>query len=129
MNTREPRRRQRAFRNTALKVLLILFVIVAGYYLYEFGYAWLGMGGFIDETTYASGYSQRQFDLIKPGWTMQQVETALGDPMRRTEWQWGRGRTLERWDYSRKGPLGGHLRRIYFEGDQVVFIVAEWEAG
>lgn len=134
MRTRTLARRvPRAMRG--LIVAILLCVSVAGaYYLCDLITFVLAVHGYVgDETRYASGYSQARFDRIQLGWTKKQVEALLGRPLVKRDLVGleggASGCTRALWKYSLKGPLGGHLRRVYFQGDRVVRTEARWEPG
>ena len=125
---------QRMPRAIAL-TLAVVFLCGAGvgaYYLYLWVTCGLAMGGYIwDETRYAPGYTQDRFDRVKPGWTKKEVQSLLGSPLVKEEliiYRGERGRQTV-WKYSVKGPLGGHVRRIYFYKEKVESIEAKWVAG
>lgn len=112
--------------------LLIPAGAVGGYYLYEWVTCGLAMGGYIwDETRYAAGYTEQLFGKVKQGWSEQRVLSVLGKPLRTRTVTWRKypGRRLELWQYSVKGPLGGHVRNIYFDRGRVIEVEAEWESG
>lgn len=121
--------------STVTPILLALCLAVAAvgaYYAYEWVTCGLAMSGVIwDETKYASGYTQQRFSSVRLGWTKQQVEGVLGKPLWKgvvTSPRYS-GRRLEEWDYSLKGPMGGHIRSIYFEKGRVFVLEERWESG